>query len=86
MPIATGGSKHHTPSPSPRPKKNFSALAGEAPVTYATLMENGMLDEHGSPTKKYKLLRLLEGGRMKDGVESGRAGVIGEVNGEDGEL
>jgi hypothetical protein len=60
MPIPTGISKHDTPSPSARSTKNFSALAGQAPVTYATLLKNGMLDEHGSPTKKYKLLRLLE--------------------------
>jgi hypothetical protein len=69
-------SKHHTSptphTPSPRPVKNFSGLAAEAPVTYATLLKTGMLHDDGSPTNKYRLLRLLEGDGVKDRVERER--------------
>jgi hypothetical protein len=36
--------------------RHFSQLAQEAPVSFDTLQENGVLNKHGSPTKKWRSL------------------------------
>jgi hypothetical protein len=49
--------------------RNFSSLAKHAPVCYKTLRVTGMLDEDGSPTKRWKELegmaRVDDGGSEK---------------------
>lgn len=49
--------------PSSQPQgRNFSRLATEAPTSFESLRERGMVDRDGTPTKKYRLHQLLENG------------------------
>ncbi|KAH6013299.1 hypothetical protein HBI84_015250 [Parastagonospora nodorum] len=47
-------------SPSSQPQgRNFTRIATEAPTSFGSLRERGMLDRDGTPTRKHRLHQLL---------------------------
>ncbi|KAJ8113836.1 hypothetical protein OPT61_g4126 [Boeremia exigua] len=54
---SSGSSTSSSSSPSNPSQRNFSHLAQDAPVSYATLQRDGVLDAVGTPTKKYSPAR-----------------------------
>ena len=82
--ISSSGS--HTPFASAFSRHDFSMLERDAPETYATLRNTGMLNQDGTPTKKLLAREnlpwnLVEGVKVDE--EGGEEGDIDEVGNSD---